>query len=609
MIWPFTPSSTDIRIATSCGLLVLTDDEYSLLERVLAGSGTMCEGQRFYQLISSRGLPFPLEWEKPILRASLAALPGRTDLSERLAIVEARLNIAIGVGTDDPRPTWERTLAHFSMLSLINVDAKSQSVAREQAFADACILLSSPVFGQLSPPDRKSTLLTIHNTLLSAPGPDLIPVAELGLRQLKRMLKETTLSPQDAMAAFDAVHSLFFSGASDVADLCRFDAVVPDLEDYLTERTSLKETRALPDPAGKLNIAYLLHTAHFHKGNAVSRLIVSLAEMHAQQVNRNIFLYLVQHVSPEFLSDHQFPGVTVRSFPQDNRYDRIEEIANTLAADQIDVVVTEQNRAIAAALFARRVAPLQLWADTGFPYWSLESLDWTLAPAWSGKPDPTRRISALTWRQKPETLKGKASPDEVSAARRQFPENAFVLGIFVRLVKLTPAFFALMNRTLDQNTSYHLFIAGTGDAAAVHAFITESPHYERIHFHHGNVDLNIYGQVVDVMCDTFPFVGGNACREVGAHGTPVISMLGTPWDAFLYRERNPELLANNEVDYLERLERLRTDMSFRTRHREASISAAHEQTKPSQMIHDVEAAIGLALAHSTIEPTAAEVNH
>jgi hypothetical protein len=604
MIWPFTPSSKGIRIITSCGMLVLTSEEYSLLEKVLVGSATIDEGQRFYKLIINRGLPFPLEWEKLILRTSLLELPGRTDLSERLAIVEANLDIAVDLGTDDSRRRWERRLAHFSALSLINGDVKSQSVAREQAFADACTLLSSPVFNQLSPPHRKATLLTIHNTLLSSPGPDLIPVAELGLRQLKRMLEEATLAPCDAMAAYDAVHSLFFSGASDIEDLRRFDSVVPDFEDYLTKRVSLKEPRTLSDQVAKRNIAYLLHTAHFHRGNAVSRLIISLAEMHAQEANRSIFLYLVQHVSSDFLSNHTLSGVTVRSFPQDNRYDRIDEIADALAADRIDVVVTEQNRAIAAALFARRVAPLQLWADTGFPYWNLKSLDWMLSPAWSGKPDTTRRISALTWRQRPETLRDKAPLDEVSAARRRFPENAFVLGVFVRLVKLTPAFFALMNRALAQNSSYHLFIAGTGDAAAVCAFINESTHHERIQFNHGNVDLNTYSQVVDVMCDTFPFVGGSACREVGAHGTPVISMLGTPWDGLLHRERNPQLLANNEVEYLDLLERLRTDMGFRKRQIEAAFTAAHEQTEPSQMIHDVEAAIELALANLAIESTA-----
>jgi hypothetical protein len=65
---------------------------------------------------------------------------------------------------------------------------------------------------------------------------------------------------------------------------------------------------------------------------------------------------------------------------------------------------------------------------------------------------------------------------------------------------------------------------------------------------HENVDLNVYGKVINVMCDTFPFIGGYACREIAAQGTPVISMLGTRWDDLLREERSPELLANDELD-------------------------------------------------------------
>jgi predicted O-linked N-acetylglucosamine transferase (SPINDLY family) len=410
------------------------------------------------------------------------------------------------------------------------------------------------------------------------------------------MLKNATLSLSDAMASFDAVHSLYFSGASDVEDLRRFDSITPYFESYLSERLPPNPTKSIPNPEAKLNIAYLLHTAHFDRGNAVSRLIVSLAEMHAHQTNRRIFLYLVQFVASDFLANQALSGVTVRPFPQDTCYDRIDEIAHSLTLDDIDVVITEQNRAIASALFTRRVAPLQLWVDTGFPFWSLESLDWRLAPSWPGKPDLIRRVSVLRWRQKQETLKGIVDPNEVATTRRTFPENTFILGVFVRLIKLTPTFFALMDRILTQDSSYYLFIAGTGDDAAVNTFIAESPNSERIRFHHGNVDLNIYGQVIDVMCDTFPFIGGNACREVGAYGTPVVSMLGTPWDAFLRSERNPELLAENARGYLERLEKLRIDFEFRKSQREVTINSFYEQTNSSKMIGDIEEAIRLALS-------------
>src|SRR5690606_37941963 len=130
---------------------------------------------------------------------------------------------------------------------------------------------------------------------------------------------------------------------------------------------------------------------------------------------------------------------------------------------------------------------------------------------------------------------------------------------FVRLIKLNETFLQLLGKLLAAEPAFRLVIAGTGDAKTVREFIARPEHAGRITFFHENVDLNIYGQVVDVMCDTFPFIGGNACREVAAHGTPVISMLGTAWDALLRDDRSPDLLATDMQGYIDRVKRLYRD--------------------------------------------------
>jgi predicted O-linked N-acetylglucosamine transferase (SPINDLY family) len=110
------------------------------------------------------------------------------------------------------------------------------------------------------------------------------------------------------------------------------------------------------------------------------------------------------------------------------------------------------------------------------------------------------------------------------------------------------------------------------------------------------VDLNVYGPAIDLMCDTFPFIGGNACREVSAHGTPVIAKLGTSWDALLRKDRNPDLLARNEDEYIALAVRMADDGVFRARQRDVALEKATEYTDPQQMIEDVEAAIAACLA-------------
>jgi len=582
------------------GPVDLDPSEQALLARLVAGIASMDEGQAFYRVLTDRGAPFPLEWELSVLRITVRALPDREDLRARLDTVEQQVRESMhAVEVEGVQSGWERAWAHFSKGVLIgHPDAATAARARDACFHDACGLLSSPWFGTLPMRRRVEVIFALHDTLMAAPSPDLVVVAELGLRQFARMLDDPGLSIPALLGLYDALHGMYFSGVSDVRDLRRFDAIVPLIERRLL---SLRRRTRVPttpvDPCGELGIAYLLHTAHFDQGNAVSPLIVSLAQAHATRAGRKVFLYLVQHVGQNFAAEVAGRGFAVRAFPQDRAYGSLDDIEESLRADRIDIVVSEQNRAVATALFARRVAPLQIWADTGFPFWGIESLDWTLFPAMGEATDPGRRASPLRWRQPADTLRRAVDPALVAAVREGFPPGAFVLGVFTRLIKLNNQVLALLESLLEADPRSHLFIAGTGDAGQVHALVAQPGLVGRISFEHRNVDLNVYGQAVDVMCDTFPFIGGNACREVAAQGTPVVSMLGTPWDDLLRRDRSVALLARDAAEYRAHVARLRDDPVFRADQREVALRLFDEQVDPGVMLDDVEAAIAAA-AHA-----------
>ncbi len=521
----------------------------------------------------------------------------RLIVSMRLTKAEALLARASNVELIE-RSIWERAWVRFTGTSLIaSRDAKELSRTRELCFYDACILLSSPHFTVVSVERRVATILVLHDTLMSAPSPDLAPVAELGLRQFRQMLKDPALTVPQAMGIFDALHSMYFAGVSDVLELRRFDGVVPPFEEWLLKRCGTNESRHAVLPKDRpLTIAYLLHTAHFDRGNAVSPLIVLLAKIHAQAPGRRVILYLVQHVGSGFPEQVANNGFSIRIFPQGRNYERVDEIASAMREDHVDVVITEQNRAVAAALYARRVAPLQMWLDTGFPFWSLRSLDWTFSPNMEGAPDISRRISGLFCHQPASVMQGDIEYSEVERIRKTFPEGAFILGVFTRLIKVNDKVFDLLDRLLSAESAFQLLIVGTGDAAHVKEFIAQSDFSDRIRFLNENVDLRIYGQVVDVMCDTFPFIGGHACREVGAQGTPVVSMLGTAWDTVLHEERNPELLARDHETYIALVRRLFNDGSFRERQKEIAFEVFADRADPGRTIADLETGISAAAA-------------
>ena len=81
------PSTT---VETSCGPFALNKAEHSVLAQLLAGAASVEKAQAFYNAIVKRHGVFPLEWELPILRTSVAAFPDRGDLVERLALWKRR---------------------------------------------------------------------------------------------------------------------------------------------------------------------------------------------------------------------------------------------------------------------------------------------------------------------------------------------------------------------------------------------------------------------------------------------------------------------------------------------------------------------------------------
>jgi hypothetical protein len=579
-----------ISVSTSLGIIELSETEYALFARLLSDGVSVDEGLAFYNGISARIGRFPPEWEMHVLRAAVLAHPHDSSMAARLAELET----ALAVPDRMMRLAFERAWALFARLDLVSPREPNERAARlREAIDFASSLLSSPVFDTLTLERRTSIILALHDTLMSVPNPDLPLIADLGLRRLKAMLAEPELTEAQAFGIYDALHSLYFAGASDMRDLRRFDAMVAPFEAWLEQRHGLRARPRFSSPApGKtITIAYLLHVAHFDRGNAVSPLIASLASMHAERPDRRILLFAVQHIAPDFATEMMRRGIECRLFEQGRGYARMDEIAAAIRAENVDVVITEQNRAIAAGLFTRGVAARQMWLDTGFLYWSLHQRDWTIAPGYFGPADPDAAISGIVLRQAADTLTGKADPAEIAAVKARFPADAFVIGVFARLIKLDRNYLNFLKKLLAAHPKFYLVIGGPGDPALVREVLEPDAPGSRIAFIAGMVNLHAYGPVLHAMCDTFPFVGGNALREIATHGVPVAAKLGTPWDGLLHADRSPELLAKNTDGLIKIVCRLVDDPDFYAAQRAKAFALAKAFAEPHRMIDDVEAAI------------------
>lgn len=454
--------------------------------------------------------------------------------------------------------------------------------------------ITSSSFYQADVDQKTQTLITIAWKLAFLRSSSFRSIAILAINQFSDILDNDKIKFHHSMELYNALYTFLWTSADDITSLEPFSSLSIKFQKWLKKqlKTSSSEFDRNLKFSKNLNIAYLLHSAEYTPTNAITPLIISLAEKHEDMADRKIFVYLIHHGSNNFIEKISSKNFIVRPFFQP-KYDRLDEIAEKMKEDKIDIIITDQNRSVATALFTQRVASVQIFLDVGFPYWNIENIDWTLSPTLiEGNPD---KRSTLTCAQSLESLKINANIQESEKIRAPYPNKAFILGIFTRLIKITASFLNLMERILGEDSRFFLIIVGGGSPDPIHDFLSQSKHKERITFLNQNVDLAIYGKAIDVMCDTFPFVGGVACREIGAQGTPVVSMLGTPWDPLLQAERSQDLLAQTEEEYVQILKRLLNDVDFFKRQCQVAHELVSLHTDVSNTVKQVESAIQAAI--------------
>jgi len=530
------------------------------------------------------------------LSRALAPFPAARNLARRAyqAILQQDGDRLPEVDPNSPQFLTE-ALARFGARQLANVEGVEASRrAYSNTIQDALLILSSDAFVALPVPNQVEVMAGIHGTLMSGVPRESLAVAELMAGHFARLLRHAEITEALACRVYDCLYGFYFAGARSISDMRAFDSgcVIP-FDEWLARR--LPAAPQLQAQEG--NIGYLVHCAHFEKGNAVSPIIASLAKAHSRRPGRRVFVYGVQWTLGDFAGAFAGSSVTVRTVSQDTRYDQIDILTAQMRADRLQVAVSDLNAAVGAALFARRVAPLQMWTVMGYPYWSLRNLDWTLLIGMEhqgGFGIPRDRVSYMRVRQEAQTLTQDVAEPALCKARAALPRDKFVFAVFSRLIKISDQMLAAAARVLRDEPRAHLLIVGTGDPRAIYDFAGQPELRGRITFLHGNVDLNVYGRLVDAMLDTFPFHGGNACREVAVHGKPVLSVLSPDWERLLRDERDPQLLARDATEYVAVALRLVRDRVFYQARAAEALCQTQHIVETDAMVEDVEAAIAKA---------------
>lgn len=476
-----------------------------------------------------------------------------------------------------------------------NKDKETLSVLEEKTIH----LITSRVFLTLDI-DRKIEIIkkifTYYTYYLARNG---ALVADLISLQTTKWLEENLISLPQACLIYDALYGLYWCGAQSIMDMRNFDknAVKPFLK--FLSRSLFRTDNQIPllqlarTPKKNLRIAYICHYANFERGNAIAPLIETLTKLHSKFDNRDIFIFCVQWSSVEFIERFKDTNITIRNIPAKNNYNCIDEIVDAIRSDNIDVVINDVATSIATYIFVKRVAPIQIWLEMGYPFWSIKYVDWTLLigklwQPWFGVPKDY--CSSVKIRLKPPDIKSP-NAHEVEEVKLSLPNGMKFLAVFTRLIKITSEYLEIIEEILTEETNTHMLIAGAGDAELIKSFFLNSPLSSRITVIESNIDISIYREIIYIFLDTFPFVGGLACREVGTRGIPVVSLISGEWDYLLQYERVPSLLAKSKKEYINIVHRLLHDEVFYFESSQAMRNLVNVQFDEMEPISEIESVI------------------
>lgn len=496
------------------------------------------------------------------------------------------------------RDFFANTLVRLENYSVNNSLTKDEvKTIYKGILKDAFLILSSPIFETFPLEFQVEVIGKIFFAILNVQHRNANIIGDILAEHYERILGHNDLQEVMAFKIYEYLYGLYWCGASSLSDMKKFDLVgVRPFAKYVNDKfsPSIPTSETVLSTKQTLNICYFCHYAHFQKGNAISPIIMSLAKAHALIPNRHIFVYCVQWASDEFTQAFTETNVIVRFLDQQSHYGSVDHIITQMKADQIDVAITDISSSIATYTFLHRPAPIQMWLELGYPYWSISQLDWAFLCAkdyQDGFGIPANRYSSLIPKQDEITLLQDCSQSALDEARKLLPKDGKILAVFTRLIKITPAYLDIVRQILLNNPKSHFLIVGTGDPQLIYNFITDQKIEGRVTFLHHNVDLNVYGRIIDIFLDTFPFIGGNACREVAIHGKPILSLYHLDFGRLLIDERDPDLLAKNADEYIAIAQRLATDPEFYQAKSEMAVNLAKKTTNVEEAVDEIDRVI------------------
>jgi len=450
-------------------------------------------------------------------------------------------------------------------------------------------LFLSPTFKAMELDVQSVIAYNFAYTIVSLKANPTIIKAEL-VRLLSHRIRHCCESLDVANSFYMLMFELVWGNMNLLSEMVALDEGLRALEAYTRQQLPPPEavTRSQSDksPSDRVcRIAFMTTSPQISIG--IGCLTHALVMEHHVLFPQDIIkVYCLFNPPPDLLDFYADTKVELVTVPNPNLATLLLNFRKQAQEDAIDALIVDNLFGSCVCALAARIAPIQFVLDVTFLYGCLESVDWWFLVSERYRADlGLKDVNSSVHKISKSTVTNVPAKLELSrSVRNSLPKCEVLFGVICRLTKVSDPFLNVAAEILRRVPGSRLLICGPGNANLIVQKFYALGMLERISITNDNVDLSIYGPAIDVLLDTFPFIGGLVTRDLKSYGVPVVTKKVSVFSTLIDNYHGSHCVVDTDQEYIDLATRLALDCEFRSQTGSISCEMAQNESGNAQTI-------------------------
>lgn len=249
-----------------------------------------------------------------------------------------------------------------------------------------------------------------------------------------------------------------------------------------------------------------------------------------------------------------------------NLLEKVKKLKDYIHNREIDVLVGMHSRPEYNYLFTTRTAPLQIyWSHGNFEY-DIKGIDKVISH-YDSRSMKNYNFETINILRDEESWNPKVDNEIILKERQKYPEGVLILGLIGRLTKMDSIKYVDLICDIMDEFKNTIFIAcGEGNIDGIIRKIEKKGLLKNRFYFPGFVDAHIYGHIIDIMPNTFPYLQGESMNEFQTKKKAFVTLQEKQYvdmNILNVKDKNDNPFVATEDDYKRVLRKLIVDEKYR----------------------------------------------